>query len=173
MRNMTQDERRNPESAVDLHGYSRDDRKRLSGAALRTFAHIADEWGLSERKRIAVLGDPGRSTFHSWLAKARAGSPICLPLDTLLRLSAMLGIYKALKLIFPREGEDVAWLRAGNEAPTFGSQPPMDLITSGTQDGLLLVRRYLDAWRGGQAAGPIAGADFEQVPIADDELIVA
>ena len=30
----------------------------------------------------------------------------------------------------------------------------MDLVTSGTQDGLLTVRRFLDAARGGQYMAP-------------------
>jgi hypothetical protein len=49
----------------------------------------------------------------------------------------------------------------------------MALLTSGTQDGILLVRRYLDAWRGGQAAAPVPGAAFEQTPILDQDLVFA
>lgn len=138
------------DSGFALGSITKAERTRLGGPALRTFARITDEWGLSERNRLAVLGEPGRSTYHHWLGKARAGSSLSLPLDTLLRLSAVFGIYKALKLIFVRPGEDVAWLRSPNDAPTFGGQPPLTLVTSGTQDGILLVRRYLDAWRGGQ-----------------------
>lgn len=158
-------------TGLDLRAVTRNDRSRLSGPALRTFARIADAWSLSERDRLAVLGDPGRSTYHAWLAKARTGQPVCLPLDTLLRLSGILGIQKALRIIFARDAEDLAWLRAANDAPTFGGQPPIALLTSGTQDGILQLRRYLDAWRGGQAAGPITGAAFEQQPIADDDLV--
>jgi hypothetical protein len=161
------------DASLDLATVTRADRSRLSAPALRSFARIADAWGLSERNRLAVLGEPGRSTYHAWLAKARARQSVCLPLDTLLRLSAVLGIHKALQLIFARPGEDVAWLHAANDAPTFGGQPPMSLVTSGTQDGLLLVRRYLDAWRGGAAAGPIPGAAFEAATIADDDLVFA
>jgi hypothetical protein len=162
-----------PDAEVDLRAVTRADRTRLSGPALRTFVGIADEWRLSERDRLAILGEPGRSTFHAWRGKAQQGSAITLPLDTLLRLSAVLGIYKGARLVFARQGDDLAWLTAPNAAPTFGGQPPMALITSGTQDGLLLVRRYLDAWRGGQATAPIAGADVEQSPIDDTDLVFA
>jgi hypothetical protein len=162
-----------PQTGIDLRTISKPDRTRLSGPALRTFVRIADDWHLSERDRLAVLGEPGRSTFHVWRAKAQAHAPVTLPLDTLLRLSAFLGIYKATKLIFARPGHDLAWLTGPNTAPTFGGQSPMALITSGTQDGLLLVRRYLDAWRGGQATAPIKGADFEQTPIDDADLVFA
>ena len=159
------------DTGTDVRTITRDQRARMSGPALRTFANIAENWGLSERDRLAVLGQPGRSTYHGWLVKAQAGATVCLPLDTLLRISAVLGVYKALKLIFVREGEDLAWLRAPNSGPTFGDRPPLALLTCGTQDGILLVRRYLDAWRGGQAAAPLAGADFEHAPIEDRDLV--
>ena len=161
------------ETDHDVRRITKPDRTRLSGPALRTFANVAAHWGLGERARLAVLGQPGRSTYHGWLAKAQAGQPVSLPLDTLLRISAVLGVYKALRLIFVREGEDLAWLKAPNAGPVFGGRPPLDLVTSGTQDGILLVRRSLDAWRGGGAAGPIPGAAFEHQPIADDDLVFA
>ncbi len=162
-----------PEQGLDLRAVTRGDRARLSGPALRTFVNIAREWDLSERDRLVVLGQPGRSTYHGWLAKAQAGDAIALPLDTLLRISAVLGIYKALKLIFLRNGEDRAWLRAAIDGPAFAGRPPMALITAGSQDGILLVRRYLDAWRGGHASAPVTGAAFEHAPIVDDDLVFA
>lgn len=162
-----------PEPGLDLGRVTRAERARLSGPALRTFVNIAGEWGLSERERLIVLGQPGRSTYHGWLAKAQAGAAVVLPLDTLLRISAVLGIYKALKLIFLRDGDGRAWLRAANSGPVFAGQAPVALITAGSQDGLLLVRRYLDAWRGGHASAPVAGAAFEQAPLADDDLVFA
>jgi hypothetical protein len=160
-------------SGVALRETTKADRIRLSAPALRTFVNIAAEWGLSERDRLAVLGQPGRSTYHAWLAKANAGRSLTLPLDTLVRISAVLGVYKAVKLIFVREGDDVAWLRAPNSGPLFAGRAPLDLITSGAQDAILDVRRYLDAWRGGQASAPLAGATFEHAPIADDDLVFA
>jgi len=69
-------------------------RKRLGAPALRTFAAISEQWGLSEAQRLSVLGFPGRSTYHYWLARARAQKEVLLPVDTLLRLSAALGITK-------------------------------------------------------------------------------
>jgi hypothetical protein len=43
----------------------------------------------------------------------------------------------------------VTWLRGPHLATIFGGRPPLDLAVSGTQDGLLSVRRFLDAARGG------------------------
>src|SRR5690606_29736530 len=131
---------------LDERMFARDNRRRLSGPGLRTFLNIADPGGLSEAERLRVLGLPGRSTYHGWAAKARAGQDLLLPVDVMLRISAILGIHKSLRILFGNRHEAVSWLRGPHTGPLFGGQPPMALITSGTQDGIMLVRRYLDGW---------------------------
>jgi hypothetical protein len=138
---------------------------------LRTFAAIAEAWRLSESQRLSILGFPGRSTYHHWLTKARNQKQVLLPVDTLLRLSAVLGIHKNLRILFGRPEDEAAWLMKPHDAPVFGGQPPLNLITSGTQDGLMLVRRYLDAWRGGVFAAPNA-ADRNFKPYSDDDIVI-
>jgi Protein of unknown function (DUF2384) len=145
-------------------------RRQLSGPGLRTFLNIADEWRLSEQERLRVLGFPGRSTFHEWINKGRKRIDITLSADVLIRISAVLGIYKALKIIFSRDEDAARWLRSSNTGPIFGGQAPLVLITSGTQDALMLVRRYLDAWRGGTFAGPAPGFDDVAAPLSDADL---
>lgn len=146
-------------------------RERLGAPALRTFAAITEGWGLSEAQRLSVLGFPGRSTYHYWLAKARDRKPVLLPVDTLLRLSSVLGIHKDLAILLGRPEDEGAWLQKPHDAPVFGGQPPINLVTSGTQDGLMLVRRYLDAWRGGVFAAP-NGADRNFEPYSDDDIVI-
>jgi hypothetical protein len=146
-------------------------RARLGGPALRTFAAIAEAWKLSESQRLSILGFPGRSTYHYWLTKARHQKEVLLPVDTLLRLSAVLGIHKNLRILFARAEDEDAWLKKPNDAPVFGGQPPLNLLTSGTQDGLMLVRRYLDAWRGGVFAAPNA-ADRNFTPYSDEDIVI-
>ncbi|AJD42461.1 DUF2384 domain-containing protein [Rhizobium sp. SEMIA 4085] len=124
-------------------------RKRLSAPALRTFLAIADLWGLNEEQRLLVLGYPSRSTYHNWAKQAREHGAFTLDVDTLIRISAVLGIHQALGILFPDERLGVAWLRTPHEALVFGGHPPLDVLTSGTQDGLMTVRRFLDAARGG------------------------
>lgn len=147
-------------------------RRRLSGPALRTFVGLADRWRLGEAERLRILGQPGRSTYYAWLDKAKRHEAVTLPLDTLLRLSALFGIHKGLGILFVREGDALAWLGSPNSGPVFGGQRPLDLVTSGTQDGLMLVRRHLDAWRGGNfsAPSPDVGPPFEDgdIVVVDD-----
>ena len=142
-------------------------RKRLSGPGLRTFMNIADEWGLNQAQRRRMLGDPPRSTYYKWMAKAQNEDDISLSLDVLLRISATLGIYEVLGILFPSWEERVTWLTGPHRAQLFGGQSPLALMTSGTQDGLLLVRRYLDGWRGGLHGGPSQDGGVKSVSLDD------
>jgi hypothetical protein len=116
-----------------------------------------------------LLGGPSRSTYHQWIKKAEDGEKLTLSLDTLLRVSAVLGVHKALGILFVRESEGLAWLKGPHAGPLFGGQSPMGLMLSGTQDGILQVRRYLDAWRGGLRGAPAAGSGVPAV--TRDDLV--
>ena len=133
-------------------------RKRLSGPGLRTFLRIADLWRLSEQQRRLVLGYPSRSTYYGWTKAAGEHRNLTLGVDVLMRISAALGIHEALTVLFITEQEAVAWLHQPHLATVFGGKPPLDLMTCGTQDGLLTVRRFLDGARGGLYMKP-NGAD--------------
>lgn len=134
---------------LDASRFAPTNRKRLSGPGFRAFLAIADLWGLSEKERRLVLGFPSRSTYHNWAKLAREHRDFTLDVDTLTRISAVLGIHQALGILYGSEQEAVAWLRDPNTATMFGGQPPIALITNGLQDGLTSVRRFLDAARGG------------------------
>lgn len=117
----------------------------MSGPALRTFFNIADAWGLSVADQRALLGWPAASTFH----KYKAGDHGTLAFDTLTRISLVLGIYKALQVLYPDRALADGWVRLPNTNPIFGGRPALTLMVEGGIDGLLQVRRLLDARRGG------------------------
>lgn len=117
-----------------------------SAAGLRAFARIAQLWGLTVEEQIRLLGEPPRSTFFAWRkhpAKAR------LSRDVLERLSNLLGIYKSLEILLPDAKAADAWVRKPNAAPLFGGRSALDRMLAGNVSDLNLVRRYLDAMRGG------------------------
>src|SRR3546814_2209594 len=100
---------------------------------------------------------------HTRCALVTGVQTCALPIsvDVLLRISAVLGVHKALRILFGgARDEEVAWLRDPHDALSFGGQPPMALLTNGTQDGIMLVRRYLDAFRGVVAPPGAADLDF-------------
>lgn len=137
---------------------------------MRTFIAIADLWALTQDERVLVLGLPSRSTYYGWVRAARDGDDLTLPTDTLLRISALLGIHKALRILFASDQAGIHWLRNPHAALPFGGQPPIALALGGTQDGLMLMRRFLDAARGGFFMAP--NAIDAQTPALSDEDIV-
>jgi len=155
---------------LDRARFAPANRRVLSGPGLRAFVAIADRWGLSEADRLLVLGLPAHSTYHGWVKAARQQQDITLPVDTLLRISAVLGIHKALGILFQTEREGIEWLRGPHAALVFAGRPPIELATSCTQDGLLTLRRFLDAARGGLYMTPNA-ADIDFRPLTDDDIV--
>ena len=145
-------------------------RRRLSAPSLRTFLAIADLWGLTEEQRLLILGYPSRSTYHNWCKQAREHGAFTLDADVLIRISAVLGIHQGLGILFPTEQLGVEWLRNRHNAIVFGGRSPLDLVTSGSQDGLLSVRRFLDGARGGLYMQPNA-IDEAFAPYHDAEIV--
>jgi hypothetical protein len=155
---------------LDVERFAPPNRRRLSAPAMRTFVAIADLWGLSEEERRLILGYPSRSTYHNWAKTAREHGEITLDVDVLTRISAVLGIHQALGVLYADERQGVAWLRRAHGATVFGGQPPITLMTNGTQDGLLTVRRFLDAARGGLFMAPNE-IDREFRPYEDTDIV--
>ena len=125
-------------------------RRRLSGPGLRTFLTIADLWRLTEEQRRLVLGVPSRARYRHWISAVRAHRTITLDVDVLTRISTVLGIHQALRILFKTERDATAWLRGPHRAPVFAGKAPLDLVVFGAQDGLLTVQRFLEAACQGQ-----------------------
>ena len=124
-----------------------DNRKEFSAPALRAFFQIAELWRLSVAEQMTLLGITARSTFFKW----KRDPNVELPRDTIERISYLLGIYKALQILLPDQRAADAWVRQPNQAPLFGGKSALDRMLSGHVADLFMVRRYLDAQRGGWA----------------------
>lgn len=111
-------------------------------AELEAFFEMADRWGLSTDQQITLLGSPGRSTFFKW--KKEGGN---LPNDTVERLSHMLSIWKALRILFTRDDRGEAWMARPNDY--WDGRSALDVMLGGKMSDILAVRQYVDAQRGG------------------------
>jgi hypothetical protein len=120
-------------------------RKKISAPAMRTFLNIARAWKLTVDEQRALLGWPAASTFH----KYKAGDVGMLTFDILTRISLVLGIYKALHILYPDAELADRWLKLPNSNSLFGGKPAITRLTEGDIDGLYQVRRLLDSRRGG------------------------
>ena len=129
-----------PESPVTISP------ERMASAGLRTFARIAEVWGLTVDEQLRLLGQPPRSTYFAWRKQPEKAA---LPRDTLERLSNILGIYKSLQILLPDAAAADGWVRQPNSATPFGGGTALARMLAGNVSDLNLVRRYLDGVRGG------------------------
>jgi hypothetical protein len=67
----------------------------------------------------------------------------------LTRISLLIGIYKALNILYSRKLAD-AWMTLPNSNPMFGGLTPLEYVKRRGQPGMISVRQLLDARRGGQ-----------------------
>lgn len=116
----------------------------LGETALTAFFNITSAWGLSAEDERLLLGSPPRSTFFKWKSDRAAK----LSMDTLERISYVMGIYKALHILLPTAEAADAWVKKPNDAATFGGKSVLERMRGGHVIDLADVRRYLDAERG-------------------------
>ena len=120
------------------------DQEELGATALTAFFNITAGWGLSAEEERTLLGSPPRSTFFKWKSERSAR----LSPDTLERISYVMGIYKALRILLPTEEAANEWVKKPNTARGFNGKPALDRMLAGRVMDLADVRRYLDAERG-------------------------
>jgi hypothetical protein len=119
------------------------DRARLSAVALKAFVALIKAWDLSNAEASALLG-----VSASTLDRMKRGSCPTLSQDQLTRVSALVGVYKGLHLLFADETAD-EWARRPNSGPLFDRDTPIRAMIEGGIPRMLEVRRYVDAVRGG------------------------
>ena len=116
----------------------------LRAVALKAFGRIAEAWSLTVRE-AAALADMSEST---WKRARRPGYAGELTHDQMLRLSALVGLYKGLELYFsPPIAQK--WVKLPNRGPEFDGRRPVEAMIEGGLPKILRVRTYVDALRGG------------------------
>lgn len=121
-----------------------DSQKELGEAALSGFYQIAADWGLSRDEQMTLLGGPSDSTFLDWEREPK----VDLSDDTIERISYILGIWKALRILIPDDLQARAWVTKPNDNPMFGGQAPLSLMLKGRLQDLAEVRHFLDSRMG-------------------------
>lgn len=113
----------------------------LAGPGLRGFTQIAKAWGLSDTEASAVLNRSLDDAFAQVAAgKLDEGWP-----ETFQRLSYVLGIYKALHILFPSAQQANGWVRRPNNGVRFKGGTALDLMCTSRLNDLAAVREYLEA----------------------------
>jgi len=109
-------------------------------AMFRAVVNLFRLWGITDAEAATLLDLPVR-TFARW----KAGEIGRIGRDGKARLSNLMGIHKALRLIFREPQRAYAWVKAPNDA--FGGKRALDVMLGGDLIDLMRVRRYLDAER--------------------------
>jgi hypothetical protein len=119
-------------------------RERLSPAAMSAFKALARRWKLSNSEAAALLGVSG----STWDRIKRGTWSQALSQDQLTRVSAAVGVFKGLALLFADDMTD-RWPRLPNKGPLFDGSTPIEAMIEGGIPRMIEVRRYVDAVRGG------------------------
>ena len=119
-------------------------RARLSSVAIKAMKGIATHWGLRGHEIAALLG----VSTSTWDRMAAGKWEQSLSQDQLTRVSAIVGVFKGLHLVFADDMAD-RWARLRNKGPLFDNRTPIEAMIEGGIPAMLDVRRHVDALRGG------------------------
>jgi hypothetical protein len=118
--------------------------RNINRVAIEAFFNLVEKWkidGVDNKRKL--LGQPTESLFYKW-QRGEVGN---VPHDTLMRISYLLGIHKALKMLFSGNNErGYAWIKKPSK--DFGGQSAYKRMLAGEITDLAYVRQYLDAMRG-------------------------
>ncbi|GGX99216.1 hypothetical protein GCM10007160_28540 [Litchfieldella qijiaojingensis] len=113
--------------------------------ALKFFFNIMELWGCTPAQQRVLLGGIGNTTYH----KYKKLPQVRLPHDTLERISYLMGIHKALRILFSNSPDKAyEWVHKANAAPPFNGQSALEYMLHGRVVDLADTRRYLDSVRG-------------------------
>lgn len=131
-----------PTPLIDLN--AKPERERLSKSALMGFFKLAAAWKLREEDARELLGGISSSSFYEW----KKNPDRVLEVDRITRISYLLGIYKALHILY---GDKLAdeWVTLSNKNQIFGGRTPLSHMLAGGLLAMQTVRKLLDARRGG------------------------
>jgi hypothetical protein len=131
-----------PSPLVDLS--AKTERERLSPSAIRAFFNIMAKWKVRDEGARLLLGGVSNGPFY----EMKKHPDRLLDSDKLLRISYLVGIFKALNILYSEALAD-AWVQRGNTGRIFNGATPLAYMIKGGLPALQTVRRLLDARRGG------------------------
>ena len=131
-----------PSPLVDLTAKA--ERERLSPSAVRAFFNIMGRWRVRDEDARLLLGGVSNGPFYDMKKKPDR----VLDSDRLLRISYLVGVFKALNVLYSDNLAD-SWIQLPNSNRIFGGRTPLAYMMKGGLPAMQTVRRLLDARRGG------------------------
>lgn len=112
-------------------------------AMARAVVNLFAKWDITDAQASILLGGLSPRTWARW----KIGTIGRVPRDLKARLSNLMGIHKALRIIFTEAERAYGWVKRSNDA--FGGTSGLDVMLGGELTDIMRVRRYLDNVRGG------------------------
>jgi antitoxin Xre/MbcA/ParS-like protein len=131
-----------PPALPDLS--SSEERRRLSPAALRAFFNIMEKWSVRDEDARQLLGGVSNGKYY----QLKQNPQHTLDQDRLQRISYLIGIFKALNILYSTKLAD-QWIQLANTNPLFTGRTPLAYMLHGGTPAMEIIRRLLDARRGG------------------------
>lgn len=131
-----------PAAPADLT--DRDVRERLSGPALKAFFNIMRRWQVRDEDARALLGGVTNGPYY----QMKRAPDRLLEADRLTRVSLLVGIFKALHVLYSENLAD-RWVHLPNTNRIFGGSTPLEYMMRGGVPAIQTVRRLVDARRAG------------------------
>jgi uncharacterized protein (DUF2384 family) len=125
----------------------REERRRLSTAALKALFKIVEHWKVRDEDARQLLGGISNGSYYQLKKNPRTPGK-SLEQDQLVRISYLIGIFKALNILYSQRLAD-QWMQLPNTNPIFAGGTPLDYILHGGTPAMDILRRLLDARRGG------------------------
>ncbi|OJA04351.1 antitoxin Xre-like helix-turn-helix domain-containing protein [Halomonas sp. QHL1] len=118
-----------------------------AAAGLKAAVRILDKWRASGEQGEAIL-----RVSHSTYARARRGDLVEIKLDSdqLTRISYLLNIHAALRMIFDNPENLYGFVNLVNHNPYFNGRTPLEIIGSGDFAALYETFKRIDSLRGSQ-----------------------
>lgn len=121
------------------------DARNVGGAGLNAVFSILDKWGC-DREQILNILQISKSAYHKYRADPKSAN---LGHDQLERLSYVLNIHAALRIVFDNPDNVYGFMSMPNHNPFFNGATPLEVITSGHFGALYETHNRIDALRGG------------------------
>ncbi len=120
------------------------DRRRLSATALKAFEALRQHWKLDDETARVLSG----LDEAAWAETQQSDRVLVLSQDQLTRMSALIGLFKGLNLLFA-DSFAIEWPTTANAGPLFDGRTPVEVMVQGGIPAMLQVRGHVDALRGG------------------------
>lgn len=121
------------------------DARRKSVSGLKAAFNILDKWGCTADQAQAILRLP-KATYYKYRNDPESAR---LDRDQLTRISYLLNMHQALRIVFENPENVYGFMRKRNYNPYFHGRAPLEVIESGDFATLYETFRRIDTLRNG------------------------